>query len=77
MPKQKLTLTVDEAVAERAHAYGRAHGTSISRLVNDFLARLTVRNSTEQGPLVRELTGILPSGVDLDEYRRHMEEKHG
>jgi len=29
MAKRKLTLTVDERVVARAHAYSEAHGTSI------------------------------------------------
>jgi len=80
MAKRKLTLSVDDDVVERAHEYSRDHGMSISRLVNDFLARLTAGGggaAGDIGPIVQELTGILPADVDAAEHRRHLEEKHG
>jgi len=33
MAKRKLTLTIDEDVVDRAHAYSAAHGTSVSEIV--------------------------------------------
>lgn len=35
----KLTLSVDEAVVERAKGFAARQGTSVSRLVEPYLAR--------------------------------------
>lgn len=74
MPKKKLTLSVDEAVVERAKRFSRRNQTTVSRLVTDFLASL----ETEAGstPVVTRLRGILPPTVTRDEYRDHLETKH-
>lgn len=76
MPKHKLTLSVDEDVVRRAKRLARERGTSVSRLVEESLRGLTEERS-ESTPLVAELRGTLPEEVTRDEYRRHLEEKHG
>lgn len=80
MAKRKLTLTVDEDVVERAHAYSEAHRTSISQLVTDYLAGLGRAGDVgPEGytPTVQRLLGIVPSTVTIDDYRRHLREKYG
>jgi hypothetical protein len=74
MPRKKLTLSVDEAVVERAKRFSRQNQTTVSRLVTDFLASL----ETEAGstPVVTRLRGVLPSTVSRDEHRAHLETKH-
>jgi hypothetical protein len=78
MSLRKLTLSVDEAVIERARRYSELHQTSISRLVSTFLEALGGdAPEREPGPRVRRLTGILPADASRAEYRRYLEEKHG
>jgi hypothetical protein len=69
MPKKKLTLSVDEAIVERAKRFSLQNQTTVSRLVTDILASL----ETEAGstPVVTRLRGILPSTASRDEYRAH------
>ncbi len=74
--KKKLTLTVDAAVIERAKRFSRRNGTSVSELVNSFLASLEDEGGAAT-PVVTRLRGVLPSSASLDEYRAHLEEKHG
>jgi hypothetical protein len=47
---QKLTLSVDGEVVDRAKAYAAERGTSVSRLVENYLDALT-RPKTELPPL--------------------------
>lgn len=75
--KRKLTLSVDEKVIERAHRYSRRHDTSISRLVTSYLRRLDSSEASGVSPLVRRLWGVLHHDTSLEEYRQHLEEKHG
>jgi hypothetical protein len=75
--RKKLTLSVDEQVIERARRYSQRHNTSISRLVSNYLALLDESDEEHRySPTVRRLLGILPSAVSVEDYRKHLEEKH-
>lgn len=74
--KKKLTLSVDERVIERARRYSNRHNTSISQLVTKYLSQLDAHSDATLAPWVQRLRGILPSGTSLEDYRRHLEEKH-
>lgn len=75
--RKKLTLSVDEQIIERAHRYSRRHNVSISQLVSNYLARLSESEPERSySPTVRRLIGILPRDVSVEEYHRHLEEKH-
>ncbi len=75
--RKKLTLSVDEAVIERARRYSRRHKTSISQLVSNYLSNLDAPDEeTEYSPTVRRLLGILPTEASLEEYHEHLEEKY-
>jgi hypothetical protein len=76
MPKKKLTLSVDERVIERARRYSARHNTSISQLVTSYLGQLDAPSEATLSPWVQRLRGILPSDTSVEDYRRHVEEKH-
>lgn len=75
MPKRKLTLSVDEAVIERAKRFSRRNQTSVSRLVTEFLGSLE-EEGTIPTPVVSRLRGVLPASVCRDDYGVHLEAKH-
>lgn len=74
--KKKLTLSVDERVIERARRYSTRHNTSISQLVTKYLSQLDAPSDANLAPWVQRLRGILPSDTSVEDYRRHLEEKH-
>jgi hypothetical protein len=77
MPVRKLTLSVDEAIIERARRYSARHQTSISRLVSDFLAALAKDEpQAELSPPVRRLFGLLPREAGREEYRSYLDGKN-
>jgi len=76
MALTRLTLTVDEDVIRRVRAYCKAHNTSISRLVNGFLAGLAAPGQQDLHPIVKRLVGILPEDTDESDYHRHLEDKY-
>ena len=78
MSKQRLNLTVDPEVVERARRYSERHQTSISRLVGQFLASLPGDEPDVEDltPTVRRLLGVARGGPDRDDYRKHLLEKH-
>jgi hypothetical protein len=79
MPKKSLNLTVEASSAERGHRYSQRHGVSISKLVDDFLAKLPVEQESLDSltPDVRALIGIGAGEVDREAYGRHLLEKYG
>lgn len=85
----KLTLSVDEAVVERAKEFARRRGTSVSALVERFLDALANPGSPTLGrgavplpapplpPVTARLAGLLRGAkVDRESYRRHLGEKY-
>lgn len=72
----KLTLSVDERVVGIAKRYAERRRTSVSRLVEDYLALLSQAGGDDT-PVLARLRGVLRgSGLDERAYRRHVEEKH-
>jgi hypothetical protein len=67
----KLTLSVDDRVVSRAKALAKLRGVSVSRLVEDYLARISEPPSPAKGatPILHSLRGVLRS-ADIDEYRK-------
>jgi len=75
--RKKLTLSIDERIIERARRYSQRHNTSISRLVSNYLARLTDSPAERRySPTVRRLIGILPSDTSVEEHRRRVEDRY-
>jgi hypothetical protein len=75
----KLTLLLDDDAVAFGKDWARRHGTSLSHVVEEYLAHLAL---AEQGgealpPRTARLRGLL-KGMRVDEadYRRHLEEKY-
>jgi hypothetical protein len=75
----KLTLRLEEELIDRAKAYSRRTGESLSRLVADYFALLEpmAPRPDQLPPKTRSLLGAL-AGVNLDEsdYRAHLAKKY-
>ncbi|HSU16442.1 DUF6364 family protein [Longimicrobium sp.] len=78
MPKESLNLSVERASIERARRYSEQHGTSISKLVDEFLASLPLDRPRREHfpPVVQRLMGSVKGDVDIEDYHRHLEEKY-
>ena len=77
MAAHKLTLSVDPEVVEAAKRYAQAHGTSVSQLVEAFLAAVSSENvPPATSPVLTRLRGTL-RGADVEDHRRHLIEKYG
>jgi len=76
----KLTLRLEEGLIEKAKAYSKRTGKSVSRLVADYftvLEAVAASDAESLPPKTRSLLGAL-SGASLDEadYRDHLESKY-
>ncbi len=65
----KLTLKLEEKIIERAKNYARLRKTSLSKLIENYLQKITEKNQADENitPLVKSLSGI----IDLSESPSH------
>ena len=73
----KLTLSVDEKVVSRAKRYAAKRGTSVSRIVEDYLDLVTVSpGPTAKDPPVLTMLRGAGKGTDARDYGRHLARKY-
>jgi formiminotetrahydrofolate cyclodeaminase len=76
----KLTLTVEKSVIERAKAYAKNTGRSLSELIESYLETITQENGEEKlSPKLNKIVGAvkLPKNFDEEkELRSYLEKKH-
>lgn len=83
MKQEKLTLRLEGALIEKAKRVAGERGTSVSRMVAGFFDNLENHPTGEgYGPITSRLRGSLKPTegeplADREDYRRHLEEKHG
>jgi hypothetical protein len=75
----KLTLSVDEQVISEAKQFAKAKGTSVSEMVETYLASVVVvykgGNPKPSAPVLRSLRGSLKQ-ADIQDYRNHLAAKY-
>jgi hypothetical protein len=74
-----LTLRIDQELVERAEAFSKKTGKSISELVAEYIKKLPEppQEPATLTPIVSSLRGILRgSTVTEEDYRRYLEEKY-
>lgn len=72
---KKLTLSLDQAIIERAKTYAKSNSTSLSKLIESYLNALTHSNKSKSKitPLVESLSGVIDLPDDFDEKRAYAE----
>lgn len=78
----KLTLSIEEAVIERAKAYAKKQGTSLSKIVQEFLRQKAeeVKDEIQIPEEFKDIFGALelPNGLTVEEARlEYLTKKHG
>lgn len=76
----KLTLTVEKSVIERAKAYAKNTGRSLSEIIENYLDTVTKEESTmDLSPKLKKIVGVVNLPHDFDEKkvsRAELEKKH-
>ena len=63
----KLTVKLDSEIVKKAKVYAKERNTSLTKLIESYLALLTTpANTTEVTPLVKSLSGVVPLSQDSD-----------
>jgi hypothetical protein len=77
MEKTKLTIRVTRDLLEGAKSYAIENNTTLTRLVSEYLRRLTVeKDALSNAPTVQRLSGILSQDVSVEDYREYLELKY-
>lgn len=72
----KLTLSVDEKVVRGAKRYAAARRTSVSQLVERYLALLSEPSDAAAQPPVLKLLRGSARGGSAESHRRHLSRKY-
>lgn len=74
----KLTVRVPRHLLANAKRYARAHQTTLTELISTYLQQIPSESEVlNHAPVVRRLTGLLSSGISIDDYKKHLDEKYG
>ena len=77
----KLTLTVEKTVIEKAKAYAKKTGRSLSELVENYLEAITLNEKEENlSPRLKKIVGVVKLPHDFDEEKElsdYYKKKHG
>ena len=78
MEKTKLTIRVPRDLLEGAKRYASENNTTLTRLVSEYLRRLTFeKDPLSDAPIVQRLSGVLSQDVSVEDYREYLELKYG
>jgi len=77
----KLTLKLKKTVIEQAKKYASDHETSLSRIIENYLAAITAESNdnNEISPLVKSISGVIHVSKDFnhkENFHKHLNEKY-
>ena len=77
----KLTLKLKKTVIDQAKKYASDHETSLSRIIENYLAAITAepKETEEISPLVKSISGVInvPSKfIHKESFHKHLDEKY-
>ncbi len=77
----KLTLTIEQSIIEKAKAFAKDKGRSLSDIIENYLKAITSENKTTEdiSPLVKSLQGSfkVPDSFDYkEELSKGLSEKY-
>lgn len=73
----KVTVRLPKQDVEFAKAYAKAHGLSMTEVIDRHLRQLRAIERHTPSAELDAITGLLPADLDLEQaYREHLVEKH-
>lgn len=73
----KITIRLPRQDVEFAKAYAKAHGLSMTEVIDRHLRRLRALERHTPSAELDAITGLLPADLDAEQaYREHLVEKH-
>jgi hypothetical protein len=73
----KLTIRLPRRHVEFAKAYARAHGVTVTEVIDRYLRRMQALEQQTPSAELSAITGLVPADINVDaEWRRHVVQKH-
>jgi len=73
----KVTVRLPKQDVEFAKAYAKAHGMSMTEVIDRHLRRLRALERHAPSAELEAITGLIPADVDAEQaYRDHLRDKH-
>jgi hypothetical protein len=77
----KLTLKLKKTVIDQAKKYASDHETSLSRIIENYLAAITAESTETEdiSPLVKSISGVIsvpPNFNHKENFHKHLNEKY-
>lgn len=75
----KLTLNIEKSTIDQAKLYAKQQKLSLSKLIEAYLKSLALEEPVlnEVSPLVKQLTGLIPTDFDdKTAYQMYQAQKH-
>lgn len=78
MATAKLTVRLPKEDIEFAKQYARAHGLTLTELIDRHFRHLRNQMDSEIHPEVEQISGLVPAHVNTEgaEYHEHLLKKH-
>ncbi len=77
MQETKLTVRVPRDLLENVKRFAARQNTTLTDLIEAYLRQIPDQSLPGEAPITRRLSGVLPSGVDIQDYKNHLDEKYG
>ena len=76
--EKSQNIVVSIGKKDSANAFITERATDVlTALIEAYLHRIPAQKSLENAPIVRRLSGTLSPGINIQDYREHLEEKYG
>lgn len=73
----RLTIRLPRRHVEFAKAYARAHGVTVTEVIDRYLRRMQALEQQTPFAELSAITGLVPGDLDVGaEWRRHVVQKH-
>ncbi|TQF00167.1 MAG: hypothetical protein FKY71_04805 [Spiribacter salinus] len=73
----KLTVRLPSRDVEYAKAYAKAHGLTVTEVIDRYLRRMRALEESEPSPELEWITGLVPASADAKSiHRDHLDERH-
>ena len=76
MEQTKLTVRVPRDLLENVKRYAAQNNSTLTHLIEAYLRRILAQKPLDDAPIVRQLSGVLPESISIQDYDEHREEKY-
>lgn len=69
-------MLIDKELKDKMKKIAKINNLSLSKLVSDYLKKLTEFKTEISSPILNDISGIITLKQPLDKYKKHLVEKY-